>query len=125
LDSSVLQGRVGLINFWATWCPPCVEEIPSLNRLQAIFKDRDIEIISIDFRETPEEMADFLQRIPVDFPVLMDQDGETSLNWQVFSFPSSFIIDRAGRIRYSANRAINWDSQEVVDTLNQLLTEKP
>ncbi|MEW8385255.1 MAG: TlpA family protein disulfide reductase, partial [Candidatus Thiodiazotropha taylori] len=59
------------------------------------------------------------------FPVLMDQDGETSLNWQVFSFPSSFIIDRAGRIRYSANRAINWDSQEVVDTLNQLLTEKP
>ena len=124
-DSSVLQGRVGLINFWATWCPPCVEEIPSLNRLQAIFKDREIEIISIDFRETPEEMADFLQRIPVDFPVLMDLDGQTSLNWQVFSFPSSFIIDRQGRIRYSANRAINWDSQEVVDTLNRLLAEEP
>ena len=125
LDSSLLQGQVGLINFWATWCPPCVEEIPSLNRLQQIFKDREIHIISIDFRETPEEMADFLQRIPVDFPVLMDQDGQTSLNWQVFSFPSSFIIDRAGRIRYSANRAINWDSQEVIDTLNQLLAESP
>jgi thiol-disulfide isomerase/thioredoxin len=123
LERSILQGRVGLINFWATWCPPCVEELPSLNRLQQIFKDRDLRIISIDFRETPGEMADFLQRIPVDFPVLMDLDGKTALNWQVFSFPSSFLIDRQGRIRYSANRAINWDSQEVIDTLNRLLAE--
>jgi thiol-disulfide isomerase/thioredoxin len=123
LESGVLQGKVGLINFWATWCPPCVEEIPSLNRLQQIFKDRDLRIISIDFRETPEEMAGFLQQIPVDFPVLMDLDGKTSLNWQVFSFPSSFLIDQQGQIRYSANRAINWDSQEVIDTLNLLLAE--
>ena len=123
LDSASLKGDVVLLNFWATWCPPCVEEIPSLNRLKAHFSDTDLRIVSIDFRETPDEMAAFLNRIPVDFPVLMDQDGLTSLAWQVFSFPSSFIIDRTGQIRFTANRAINWDSQEVVDTLTQLLAE--
>jgi peroxiredoxin len=122
-DSNSLDGDVVLINFWATWCPPCVEEIPSLNRLKRLFKDQDLQIISIDFRETPKQMSAFLQRIPVDFPVLMDEQGLTSMKWRVFSFPSTFIIDRAGRIRYSANRAINWDSQEVIDTLKQLLAE--
>ncbi|MES9861608.1 MAG: TlpA disulfide reductase family protein [Candidatus Thiodiazotropha sp. LLP2] len=122
-DSNDLDGKVVLLNFWATWCPPCVEEIPSLNRLNQVFKDQDLRIVSIDFRETPEEMSAFLKRIPVDFPVLMDRDGLTSMVWQVFSFPSSFIIDRKGQIRYSANRAINWDSAEVINTLNRLLTE--
>ncbi|MCU7893508.1 MAG: TlpA family protein disulfide reductase [Candidatus Thiodiazotropha sp. (ex Ustalcina ferruginea)] len=69
-------------------------------------------------------MQTFLKDIPVDFPVLMDRDGLTSLAWQVFSFPSSFIIDRQGRIRYSANRAINWDNQEVVQAIDALLAEQ-
>jgi thiol-disulfide isomerase/thioredoxin len=114
---------VVLLNFWATWCPPCVEEIPSLNRLQKRFANQDLRIISIDFRETPQQMAAFLQLIPVNFPVLLDQDGLTSMAWQVFSFPSSFIIDRNGQIRYSANRAISWDSPEVVSILEKLLAE--
>ncbi|MET0010664.1 MAG: TlpA disulfide reductase family protein [Candidatus Thiodiazotropha sp. 6PLUC9] len=123
-DSHILDGKVVLLNFWATWCPPCVEEIPSLNRLNQLFKDNELRIVSIDFRETPEEMSTFLKQIPVDFPVLMDRDGLVSMDWQVFSFPSSFIIDRQGQIRYSANRAISWDSTEVVNTLNNLLTEQ-
>ncbi|MEW8467536.1 MAG: TlpA disulfide reductase family protein, partial [Candidatus Thiodiazotropha sp.] len=92
------RGKALVVNFWATWCPPCVEEIPSLNRLLAHYRGQRIEIISVDYRETAEEIGKFLQQIPVDFPVLMDRDGLTSLDWQVFSFPSSFIIDRLGRI---------------------------
>lgn len=122
-DSERFQDKVVLLNFWATWCPPCVEELPSLNRLQRRYADRELRIVSIDFRETPEQMASFLQRTPVEFPVLMDGDGQVALNWQVFSFPSSFIIDRQGRIRYSANRAIDWDSPEVWQVIEKLLEE--
>jgi thiol-disulfide isomerase/thioredoxin len=123
LDLRSLKNKVVLVNFWATWCPPCVEEIPSLNRLQAHFPDREVRIISVDFRETPQEMEAFLKQIPVEFPVLMDRDGLVSLAWQVFSFPSSFIIDRQGRIRYSANRALNWDSSEVIEIIDRLVAE--
>ncbi|MET0069526.1 MAG: TlpA disulfide reductase family protein, partial [Candidatus Thiodiazotropha sp.] len=118
-----LEDRVVLVNFWATWCPPCVEEIPSLNRLLAHYRGQRIEIISVDYRESAAEIGKFLKEIPVDFPVLMDRDGLTSLDWQVFSFPSSFIIDRLGRIRYTANRALNWDSPEVIGILDGLLAE--
>jgi len=120
-DSEELQGQVVLLNFWATWCPPCVEELPSLNRLQRRYERRDLRIVSVDFRESPQQMAEFLQRTPVEFPVLMDHDGRLALAWDVFSFPSSFLIDRQGRIRYSANRAIDWDSPEVWQVVDGLL----
>ncbi len=123
-DSGHFRDKVVLLNFWATWCPPCVEELPSLNRLQERYADSDLHIVSVDFRETPQQMADFLERIPVAFPVLMDSSGKVALNWGVFSFPSTFIIDRQGRIRYSANRAIDWDSPEVWKVVDRLLGEQ-
>ena len=124
LDSGDLEGRVTLLNFWATWCPPCVEELPSLNRLRDRYAQHDLQVVSIDFRETPDEMKAFLQRTPVTFPVLMDRDGQVALNWGVFSFPSTFIIDRQGRIRYTSNRAIDWDSEEVWKVADRLLEER-
>ena len=117
------SGRVTLVNFWATWCPPCVEEIPSLNRLVAQFKEQDFAVVSIDYRETRQELLDFTQQIPVDFPVLFDVDGKASLLWNVFSFPSSYLVDKQGRIRYSANRAIDWDTQEIRSLVNRLIAE--
>lgn len=121
IDLDAFRDKVVLVNFWATWCPPCVEEIPSLNRLLDHYRGRDLHIVSVDYRESAEDVAAFLEERPVGFPVLMDGDGLTSLDWQVFSFPSSFIIDRAGRIRYTANRAINWDSPDVVRVIDGLL----
>jgi thiol-disulfide isomerase/thioredoxin len=117
------QGKVTLVNFWATWCPPCVEEVPSLNNLAARYAGKNFEVVSIDFRETPQQLKAFAEKIPVDFPVLFDLDGKVSMNWKVFSFPSSFIIDRQGYIRYSANRAIDWDTESVWQVVNALLKE--
>ena len=122
-DTSNFDNKVVLLNFWATWCPPCVEELPSLNRLQERYAEEDLLVVSVDFRETPQEMSNFLAQTPVDFPVLMDLDGRVSLDWGVFSFPSSFIIDRKGQIRYAANRAIDWDSEEVWQAVDRLLIE--
>jgi thiol-disulfide isomerase/thioredoxin len=117
------KGKVTLVNFWATWCPPCVEEVPSLNQLAARYANSDFEVVSIDFRETREQLTAFTEKIPVDFPVLFDLDGKTSINWKVFSFPSSFIVDRQGYIRYSANRAIDWNTENIWQVVDALLAE--
>ena len=117
------QGKVTLVNFWATWCPPCVEEIPSLNALQANYLDSEFEIVSINYRETAEQLNQFSSEIPINFPVLMDYDGKVSLQWKVFSFPSSFLVDKQGRIRYSINLAIDWNSEDVHKLIDELLDE--
>jgi len=116
-----LSGKVTLVNFWASWCGPCVEEIPSLNRLQAEFKHRDFQIISIDYREQQRALKEFIKQVPVDFPILMDHTGDLALAWKVFSFPSSFIIDKNGRVHYAINRAIDWNQAAIVEAINNLL----
>jgi len=117
------QGKVILVNFWATWCPPCVEEIPSLNKLGEFYKDQKFKIISVDFQETPETLMEFSKRIPINFPVLLDLDGKVSNQWKIFSFPSSFIIDKKGFIRYSVNQAIEWNHEDVKYVIDELLNE--
>ncbi len=117
------RGRVTLVNFWATWCPPCVHEIPSMNLLAAAYDPGEFAIVSINFKESAEHVRAFMQRVAVDFPVLMDVDGKVSSRWGVFAFPSSFLLDRAGNIRYSVNTAIEWDTDEVRGVIDRLLGE--
>ncbi|AHE99163.1 TlpA family protein disulfide reductase [Thioalkalivibrio paradoxus] len=121
LDESL--GRVTLVNFWATWCPPCVHEIPSMNRLAGAYDEDEFAIVSINFREEPEHILEFMREVDVDFPVLMDEDGAVSRDWGVFAFPSSFLLDRDGRIRYTVNTAIEWDTDEVREVIDRLRSE--
>lgn len=113
-------GRVTLVNFWASWCPPCVHEIPSMNRLAAAYPENEFAIVSINFREDPEHIREFMRRVEVDFPVLMDHDGRVSRAWGVFAFPSSFIVDHNGSVRYAVNAAIEWDTPEVRAIIDEL-----
>lgn len=116
-------GRVTLVNFWATWCPPCVHEIPSMNRLASRYSEDEFAIVSINFREDPRHIQSFMRRVAVDFPVLLDHDGRISSEWGVFAFPSSFLVDRSGQIRYSVNTAIEWDTAEVRAVIDELRSE--
>jgi len=116
-------GRVTLVNFWATWCPPCVHEIPSMNRLAAAYDEQEFGIVSINFKEAPDHILAFMDKVDVDFPVLMDEDGEVAGQWRVFAFPSSFLLDRRGQVRYSVNTAIEWDTDEVRDVIDRLRVE--
>ena len=118
------HGRITLVNFWATWCPPCVHEIPSMNRLAASYDPKEFAIISVNFKEDHDHVRAFMNKVAVDFPVLMDVDGAASARWRVFAFPSSFILDRQGRIRYSVNTAIEWDTAEVRAVIDRLRAGK-
>jgi thiol-disulfide isomerase/thioredoxin len=117
------EGIVTLVNFWASWCPPCVEEIPSMNRLAAHYDPTDFQIVSINFRESAATIQAFMARVDVDFPVLIDADGEVARAWRVFAFPSSFLVDRAGRVRWSVNSAIPWDEPAVLALIDALVAE--
>lgn len=116
-----VSGKVTVVNFWATWCPPCVEEIPSLNRLKDKMKNKPFRLISINYMESEQLVSDFLKRVNVEFPVLLDRDGSVSAIWNVIAFPSTFVIGPDGKIHYGINAAISWDSPEVINKLDALI----
>jgi len=114
-------GKVTLVNFWASWCGPCVEEIPALNRLREHMKDRPFELISINYAEKPQQIREFLNMVKVDFPVLLDEDGSYSAKWNVLVYPATFVIATDGNIAYGVNGAIEWDSEEITGKLEALM----
>ncbi len=116
-------GKVRIINFWATWCPPCVEEIPSLNRLREQFAGQPFELISVNYAQQADEVKNFLKQVEVNFPVLIDRNGSEAARWRVIAFPSTFVIDARGQIRYGVNAAIEWDSPEVLARIRQLIRD--
>lgn len=123
-DIQSFYNQVTLVNFWATWCTPCIKEIPSLNRLRQIMQGKPFELISINYAEEPSTIKEFLKKVDVDFPVLIDADGSESKKWKVIAFPSTFVIGPDGKIQYGVNAGIEWDSPAVVKIINQML-EKP
>lgn len=114
------KGQITVVNFWATWCPPCIEEIPSLNRLNKKMADVPFELISINYAEDTKTIAEFMKTVNVEFPVLLDREGGLAKQWNVISYPSTFIIDSQGRIRYGVNGAIEWDDPEVLRQIRSL-----
>ncbi len=115
------KGQVTIINFWATWCPPCVQEIPSLNRLKQKMAGLSFELISINYAEDKKTILDFMKKVKVDFPVLLDQDGSFAKKWNVITYPSTFVINKEGKIIYGVNAAIEWDNPEFIKKLKSLL----
>jgi thiol-disulfide isomerase/thioredoxin len=118
---SDFKGQVTVINFWATWCPPCVKEIPSLNRLKEKMKGLPFELISINYAEDKKTILDFMKKVKVDFPVLLDKNGDFAKKWNVITYPSTFVIDKNGKIKYGVNAAIEWDNPEFIGKIKSLL----
>ena len=124
LDLATRRGRVVLVNFWATWCPPCVEEIPSLNRLHERLAPRGFEVLAVDVGDTREQIAAFMRERPVSFPVLLDGTGETFKRWKAYAFPTSLLLDRQHRVRYAVYGALAWDGPDVIELIGRLLDER-
>lgn len=117
------RGKVVVLNFWATWCPPCVEEIPSLGRLQQAFSDDDLVVLSVDIGESRKEVEAFLLQVPADFPVLLNPDGTTVKQWKIIAFPTTFVIDRDGVIKLAYFGGLEWDNPDVVQQLQGLVKQ--
>jgi thiol-disulfide isomerase/thioredoxin len=122
-DLSTYKGQVVLLNFWATWCPPCVEEIPSLGRLQALFEDKPFRILSVNVGEPEAKVRAFLAQVPAAFSILLDPEGTAVKPWQLRAFPLTFLLDKHGQIRYGYFGALEWDKPAIKAKVGALLDE--
>jgi Peroxiredoxin len=120
LDIDLYKGQVVLLNFWASWCKPCVEEIPSLVRLQQKFNQDNFKIITINVGESKEQIIEFMKKVKFDLPILLDFDGQAVKNWGVYAYPSNFLLDKNGTIRYAYRGALEWDADPIANTIKTL-----
>ena len=95
---SELKGRTVLLNFWASWCPPCVTEMPDLDRLQAAFPVTQFTVVGLSTDRNAEAAAGFLRETPVSFPILLDERQRIMRDYGVRGLPTTFLIDAEGTV---------------------------
>lgn len=119
VDLAQYRGRVVLVNFWATWCPPCRKEFPSLSRVRKLFQPDEFEVLAVNIGEDPDTVFSFAGI--TGFPVVFDRDSKTMAAWKVRGLPTTFLVDRKGQIAYRATGGREFDDPEIVVTIKQLL----
>ncbi|WP_108127095.1 TlpA family protein disulfide reductase [Saccharospirillum mangrovi] len=118
-----LRGQVVLLDFWASWCGPCRESFPWMNTVQQRFGDQGLVIVGVNLDQDPAAARDFLTKVPADFTILLDTQAQWPEAYGLFGMPSSYLIDRQGRIRASH---IGFHGNKVADyeaSIEQLLAE--
>ncbi len=114
------RGRPVIINFWATWCPPCRRELPSMNRAWKKIKDEGIVMLAVDVGEDEDTIFTFMADYPIDFTVLLDSSGDVTARWPVVGLPTTFVLDRKGRLVYQAIGGREWDNDSLLDKVRAL-----
>ncbi|MEJ2696606.1 MAG: redoxin domain-containing protein [Candidatus Sulfobium sp.] len=117
---SSLKGKVVILNFWATWCPSCVSEMPSLNTLYKEMKSRGLEVIAVSTDRSASSVGDFKDTHGLAFPVVMDEDREVTRLYHVFSLPTSFLINKKGIIVEKFYGEYDWTEQEMKEKIEKL-----
>ena len=115
-----LLGKVVLVNFWATWCEPCVTEMPSLQRVRDQLAPR-FEVLGVNYQEGPARIKAFIDKSGITFPVVRDTDGAVAKAWGARIFPASYLVDRAGRVKHVLIGGADWTGPELVSTIRALL----
>jgi peroxiredoxin len=119
---SSLRGKAVFLNFWATWCSPCSEEMPSMEALYQRFRTKDIAFLAVDIQEDRNTVSAFMQEFSLTFPALLDGSGRISAQYGIRSIPTTLIIDRDGYIIASVIGSRDWNTPEVAAALELLLT---
>ena len=117
------RGKVVMINFWATWCPPCRREMPSLERLYGKLKDQGFTVIAINQFEDPDLVFEFTGRLSLapTFPILFDRDSSVAEQFGVKGLPTTYLLDKDGRIRYRAIGGREFDHAEIEQMIKALM----
>ena len=113
-------GKLLVLNFWATWCPPCIEEMPSLVQMQQKMKGKGVEVLAISVDADRGAYQDFLRVHNVDLLTVRDADQKSNNLYGTFKFPETYIIDRHGVLRRKFVGPIDWGTPEILDYLSKL-----
>ena len=117
------KGQVVMVNFWATWCGPCQQEMPLLDQMYKKFKPAGFTLIGVNVDKEAPAVRELMARKPVSFPVLLDPANQVSKAYHVNEMPSSVLIDRKGEIRYIHRGYRPGDENEYQDRIRQLIRE--
>lgn len=124
LSLADFRGKVLFINFWATWCQPCREEMPSIEGLFKRFTDnKDFVMLTILFRDDPQTAIYYLKQNGFDFPVTLDKEGQTARAYGLTGVPETYIVDKKGILREKIIGPYQWDSPEALELISRLLKE--
>jgi len=115
------RGKVVLVNFWATWCVPCRDEMPSIERLRASLEGKPFVVLAVNLAEPESRIRKFLEAVPVRFPVLLDRDTQASKAWQARLLPVTYIVGPDGAIRYRYVGELDWSGPEARKAILGLL----
>lgn len=116
------KGKVVMVNFWATWCPPCIHEMPAFNRLQHTFVDEPFQIIAINAGETQETVIAFLEAFEtqLDFPIWLDPEWKGFGEFGLRGLPTTLIFDKEGHLVERVIGEKEWDQPEVYEPIRSL-----
>ena len=114
------HGKVVVLNFWATWCPPCVEEMPSLVNLQSELKGKNVTVLAVSLDVDEGAFDKFIKDHKVDLLAVRDPDQKSNALYGTFKFPETYIIDRDGKVRRKFIGAVDWNQPEIVSYLGKL-----
>ncbi len=119
---SQYRGKVVILNFWATWCPPCREEMPSMEALHKALSDKGLVMLAVNVEENGKDaVGEFLKKTPYSFPILLDEDAAIQNTYKVFRFPESFIIDKNGVVVEKIIGGRDWMRGTTFKTIDFLL----
>ena len=118
------RGKTVILNFWTTWCPPCREEIPSMNRAWQQLQQEGVVMLGVNMGENEDTIFVFTADYPAEFPLLLDRDGAVIAAWPVKGLPTTYIIAPDGTIAYRAIGGRNWDDSDILDTLRALQKQR-
>jgi len=122
---SSYRGKVVMVHFWATWCPPCVEELPTLERLYRAYAGKDLDILAISVDEGgASAVGQFMQKNRFALPVLLNPDQSVARQYGTFKFPETYLVDRDGIVRRKVIGAADWMSPEAQKVIQAMLERK-
>ena len=117
------RGKVVLVNFWASWCRPCIEEVPGIRRLIEALADVPFTVIGVNVGEAERRVQATVERFDMEFPILLDKDSTLFESSGATVLPTAFVLDVTGRVRYLGRGPIEWDRVELIELLAQLVQQ--
>ena len=134
MSLSDFRGKAVLLNFWATWCTPCIDELPSLKELSIRMKGKPFAVVAIAVRDDRESVLEIREDLGLDFTILLDNDGRVASAYKVTGFPETWLLDSTGRVRMFSDpenevpvvKAVgprNWSTPQVIRILEAVLPQ--
>ena len=124
LKLSELKGSVVFVNFWATWCPPCIDEMPSIERLSRnLAGNSKFKMVTILYNDDMNKVLGYMKEMNYTFPVYLDSEGDAAEKFGITGVPETFIIDKNGILRNKVVGPSEWDSPYVIEELSKLMNE--